>query len=308
MSTLRIEPPRNALISYHYLQKFDVSKLAGLRLIGDSGAFSAKTQGVTIDIAALCDWSLKWNDYLAWTAALDVIGDPIGTHKNWLAMKGRGVNAVPTVHFPAKPQEIDDYAKDGVTFMGLGGQVGGNPKALLRWVVSIMRYARDNHPDMRFHGWGATGALSLKLPYYSVDSTSWASSFMYGRVELRDPRNGKNHKINLDGRSAYDHEVSSLLSTFYGVTPSAVARSHKDNAELIIELSALSASVLQDRMRKAHGVITCPRDLQHTPLGDGPHLHLANGSSQALMHLAKFAREHPPKTPTEKDGMIASTN
>lgn len=311
MTTLRIAPPRNALISYHYLQKFDVSKLAGLNLIGDSGAFSAKTQGATIDVNALCDWSIKWKDYLVWTAALDVIGDPVGTHRNWLLMRGRGVNAVPTIHFPAKPTELDDYAKDGVTFLGLGGQVGGNQKALLRWVVSVMRYARDKYPDMRFHGWGATGALSNLLPYYSVDSTSWASSFMFGRLELRDPRSmDKRFKFKLDGKEAFKPEIANLLSSFYGVSPSVIARSHKDNAEEIIELSALSASVWQDRLRKKHGVITVPPDLKHTPLGDGPHLHLANGRIKALMHLAKFARSGGWTTdaPSEKkDGIIVDT-
>ena len=39
-------------------------------------------------------------------------------------MRSHGVNAMPTVHFPAPPQTIDTYAREGVTFMGLGGQVG----------------------------------------------------------------------------------------------------------------------------------------------------------------------------------------
>ena len=46
-----IPPPRNILVSYHYFRKYDLDKLAGLRIIGDSGAYSAKSQGVELTTA-----------------------------------------------------------------------------------------------------------------------------------------------------------------------------------------------------------------------------------------------------------------
>jgi hypothetical protein len=165
----RIPFPRNGLISYHYWHNRDVSLCSGFTLIADSGAYSAKTQGAEIKLPDLCAWANEWRDHFTWVAALDVIGDPVASRHNWEEMRSRGLNAIPSIHFPAPPSMLDTYAREGVTFIGLGGQVGGLPGSLMRWAVSVMRYARDHWPDMRFHGWGTTSRLSLKLPYFSVD-------------------------------------------------------------------------------------------------------------------------------------------
>jgi len=117
----RIPFPRNALVSYHCWRNRDISALADFTLVADSGAYSADTHGAVITVADLCAWATEWRKHFAWVAALDVIGDPVASHRNWELMRSHGVNAMPTVHFPALPQTIDTYAREGVTFMGLGG-------------------------------------------------------------------------------------------------------------------------------------------------------------------------------------------
>lgn len=275
--------PHNGLVSYHYSSKMDLSLYGQWSLIGDSGAFSALTQGVTIDIDALSDWAVKWQEagQLCWAAALDVIGDHNATHRNWLRMKGRGVKCVPTIHFPSPPKMIDDYAKDGVRFLGLGGQVGGNQASLMRWVVSVMRYARDTYPDMRFHGWGATSKGSLQLPYYSVDSTSWYEGVMWGSTSLQDPRDpAKIHRLDHDGKDAFRPEMATLLSTYYGVDPASVADSRGSNWH-VVELMARSASLREIQLKQRHGVITRPPD--HPDMEDGPRLHLVMPSDTSVV-------------------------
>jgi hypothetical protein len=226
MNAPRIPFPRNGLISYHYFRNRDVSMCDGFTLIADSGAYSAKTQGAEIKLPDLCAWANNWREHFAWVAALDVIGDPVASRRNWEEMRRRGVNAVPTIHFPEPPCAIDAYAREGVTFIGLGGQVGGLQKSMLRWAVSVIRYARDRWPAMKFHGWGTTSRLSLKLPYFSVDSTYWLQGAMWGKTILHDPRNPLvNQRIRYDGRDVYRPEVASLLSTYYGTDPASVARS-----------------------------------------------------------------------------------
>ena len=275
--------PHNGLVSYHYSSKMDLSLYGQWSLIGDSGAFSALTQGVDIDIDALSDWAVKWQaaGQLCWAAALDVIGDHKATHRNWLRMKGRGVKCVPTIHFPSPPRMIDDYAKDGVRFLGLGGQVGGNQASLMRWVVSVMRYARDTYPDMRFHGWGATSKGSLQLPYYSVDSTSWYEGVMWGSTSLQDPRDpAKIHRLDHDGKDAFRPEMANLLSTYYGVDPASVADSRGSNWN-VVELMARSASLREIQLQQRHGVISAPPD--HPGLEDGPRLHLVMPSDTSVV-------------------------
>jgi len=305
-----IPAPRNALVSYHYYAKDDLEKYANLRLIGDSGAFSALSQGATIPLDDLCAWAIRWKHRLAWMASLDVIGDPVGTRRNWQIMVDRyGIQAVPTIHFPHGGREMEHYIDQGVDFFGLGGLVGtGYDKAkTFRWLVSIFRYAQQRHPHVRFHGWGVTSQTLLRLPFFSVDSSAWGSGYRYGIVRIRDPRTNKNVTVAMDGKDAYTSAKAHLLARHYGVAPSQISRSHGGNAELIVRMSALSASVQEQHFRSAHGLITSPTWGINTTYAaprvhlvgesnegatspvDGPHLHLVDGSKSALERLNTLA-------------------
>ena len=274
-----IPAPRNILVSYHYFKGFDLNKFAGLRVIGDSGAFSAKHQGAEITTPQLAAWAQRWRHRLCWVAALDVIGNPVATQRNWHEMVDtHGVPAVPTVHFGGKPELLDYYVQRGVDFIGLGGMVGRPIPAQMRWLVSMFRYARDHHPDLRFHGWGVTSADALKLPFYSVDSSGWGGGYRYGRLSLRDPASAKVHSLELNGRTTYAPEVARLLSRHYGVAPSEVATSGPHNRLLMVRLSALSASVQEQQFRRMHrrNPVPAPHWGQLDGANaSGPHAHLA---------------------------------
>lgn len=61
--------PIDFLVSYHYFQRdTDMSTRAQphLRLIADSGAFSAFTQGARIDIDAYAAWIKRWQGHLSY--------------------------------------------------------------------------------------------------------------------------------------------------------------------------------------------------------------------------------------------------
>lgn len=291
----QIPYPVNALVSFHYFEDYDLDRLPNLRLIGDSGAFSAKSQGAEITPAGLAEWGRKWSHRLAWVAALDVIGDPDRTYRNWYEMVNRqGVKAVPTIHFGTDPTELDRYADEGVDFVGLGGLVGVPTKRQMRWLIQVFRYARDNHPEMRFHGWGCTSVPHYDLPFYSIDSSSWTGAVRYGTMVLADPRTGKNVTYKLDGRDAYQPHVARLLTDYYGISPRDASYSSAENRLTIVRLASLAMSVRERRFRKRHGAVSAPKWI-----GDGrtgPHLHLAeaglrnigwlNGNAGPHIHIA----------------------
>jgi hypothetical protein len=284
--------PRNGLISYHYYKKFDISLFGRFNLIADSGAYSAKTNDAVIELKDLCAWYRQWSSQLSWCATLDVIGDQTGTQRNWEKMRDMGVDSVPTVHFPEPPASVDYYASRGVTFLGLGGQVGKMRDSVMRWAISVMRYSRDRWPDVRFHGWGATGRASLLLPYFSVDSSSWYQGVLWGGATIFDPRDpGQVYKLTHDGRSIYaDTELCHVLSTFYGVKPSDVAcsRGSMDSKWPVIATLARSARVWESHMRTRHGAIEAPKELAgHLP---GPHLHIVMPSRDEPT-VIRMARE-----------------
>lgn len=272
-----IPPPRNILVSYHYFKTYDLDRFAGLRVIGDSGAFSAHHQGAEITTDQLVAWAMKWRHRLCWVAALDVIGNSVATRHNWKEMVRAGIPGVPTVHFGCEPNLLDYYAGEGVDFVGLGGMVGRPPNAQMRWLVSMFKYARTNHPEMRFHGWGLTHSKALQLPFFSVDSSGWGGAYRYGRLTLRDPDTFKAHNIDLNGRGTYTPAIAKLLRDQYGVNPSEVATSGPHNRLLMVKLSALSASVQEQQFRHLHRKNPVPVPTWGRLAGQekGPHVQLA---------------------------------
>jgi hypothetical protein len=274
--------PINTLVSYHYWKKRDLSILKnnGLNVIGDSGAFSAMTQGTVISVTELGEWGVKWKDDLAWCASLDVIGNQKQTYKNYKQLRTDfDLEVIPTVHYGANPNAIDKYVADGVDYIGLGGMVAykSEPSKLLRWCLSMFKYAQDTHPQVRFHGWGITHKdLLLTLPWYSVDSTGWAYSFMLGRHTLWIPPLGKFIRFATDGKEAFKY--GDLIRRYYNVEPAVIARSTKENYYETVRVSARSYQLLEDHLRKRYHV-TAPNYGLKPNAPVGVNIHLANGSN-----------------------------
>jgi hypothetical protein len=299
-----IPPSRNVLISFFYYAKYDLDKLAGARIACDSGAISVRRLGKVIETKHIVTWAKVWHHRMAWMASLDVLGDPETSRRNWNEMVDSGVPGVPTLHLREHPSEMDYYAERGVDFMGLGGTalIDASPtkEDKLKWLVACFKYARENHPQMRFHGWGLSNNYLLRLPFYSVDSSGWGASYRYGRLILRDPmKQGKVHTLTLNGRDAYSPEVATLLRDQYGVNPSDVSTTGPHNRLLMVQMSALSASVLEQQVQWNHrkNRVTPPTwgrlggwDLPDFPNQQGPLIHLVDGHPQHIETVAQLAR------------------
>lgn len=279
--------PVNALVSFHYYKDLDISELArgGLRMIGDSGAFSAFNTGSPVDIGEFAEWTKRWRGSLTWVASLDVIYDADRTWRNFRTLRDRyGLDVVPTIHYGADPHALDRYAAEGVDMIGLGGMVGrkSQPKHLLRWCLSVFRYQRDHYPGMRFHGWGVTHpALVHTLPWYSVDSSGTSAAYRYGRLTLYDPTTHKMVEIRMDGQSAFHH--ATFLRKHYGVRPAEIASSSATTRPAIIRTAVRSNQILEAELRRKFRVspptygVSSPRS--------GPSVHLvlaANGARSGV--------------------------
>lgn len=278
--TVDLRYPLSALVSYHYFRDpaiLHTLARGGLRLIGDSGAFSAHSLGATITLDEYAAWCQATMDATTWHAGLDVIGDAAGTWDNWVNLRTLGVESVPTIHYGTDPTVLDRYADEGIDFLGLGGMVPlkSEPQRLLRWCLQVMRYARDNHPTMRFHGWGVTHPdLLMNLPWWSVDSSGFGASYRFGRMSLWDPAANKIVGVNLNGRDA--HKAGRLIREHYQTTPDAIEHSTAENRGLVIRVSCRSLQFMEDYMRKRHQV-TPPTHGIRNPPALGPSLHYAEG-------------------------------
>jgi hypothetical protein len=252
----------------------------GLRLIGDSGAFSADSQNATIDRDAFYEWAVRWQHDLYWIASLDVIGDLKQSWANWRAAPP-GLRLVPTVHYGAPVESIDRYVEAGADLIGLGGMVPFKSESprLLRWCLAMMRYARDNHPHVRFHGWGVTHPqLMMNLPWWSVDSSGYSASFRYGRMTLFDPEAKCRVGVVLDGKDMARHR--DLLRRHYGVDWRDVATSTAANRRAIVRVSLRTYQLMEHYLQNRHRV-TAPRSLSvSAPLVEpaGPLVHSVLGA------------------------------
>lgn len=281
--------PIDALVSYHYSRKAktmmpSLTSDSTFRLIADSGAFSAFTQGATIDLGEYAEWLHEWRHTLAWAASLDVFGDPVASFANWKRLRDvHGLVTVPTVHIGTDLTWLDAYAGEGVDFVGLGGMVGRPAKAQLRFVVHAVRHARDHHPAMRFHTWGTTTIPILsQVPVYSCDSSGLiGQAFRFAKLQLWHPRERRTVEIALDGRTPYRHQR--LLLDHYGVHPSQILTSHLGTRSLLMTLGLRSVQTRATTFRALHQVAP-PASLWQA--GEpGPRLHIADTDHSNLVRI-----------------------
>lgn len=298
--------PLDALVSFHYYRTDKAMQplvaTGRLRMIGDSGAYSALTQGTPINMADYVPWVRQWDPYLCWTAALDVIGDPVATLHNWRQLRDRHqLVTVPTLHVGTDPRWMEPYAREGCDFLGLGGMVGRAVQSL-PWVVRVFRYARDHHPQMRFHLWGITHRQFLdNLPAYSADSSGFGASYRFARLSLFDPRTGRHLLVDMRNTNGV-YGVGPLLRQVYGMDPTLVRRPTRANRHLLIQLAAQSNQLYADWLQRRHGVSPPSWALHHpahltAPEPTGPCIHAVTSGSGGHVDDLGRAVGNPPAGP-----------
>jgi len=160
-----------------------------LPLFLDSGAFSAMTRGVPLDISEYIDFCLAHHHKFDAIASLDVIGDHEATYRNHCTMIEAGVDSVPTFHVN-EPWSALVRLLTGSDYIALG--VAGMQQrrtGLARWLVKCFQMRQEIRPDCRVHGFALTLSDIMRLfPWESADSTTWLSGRRFGTVVVS---NGK---------------------------------------------------------------------------------------------------------------------
>lgn len=151
----------------------------------DSGAFSAFTQGVDIDINQYTEHCIKHDKDYAYMAALDVIGNAESSYANYTKQKEQGARIFPTFHF-GEPFDFLDTLIEESDMVGLGGvaQLGTGPK-LYEWLDACFEHlcTPDGYPKVKIHGFALTSIDVIKrYPFYCVDSTAWVFAGAMGKL------------------------------------------------------------------------------------------------------------------------------
>jgi hypothetical protein len=215
------------LVSFHYHQKTDLQEIVDcyngpVEVFADSGAFSAATLGATIKLEDYAAWLKQWDHLLTVRATLDVIGDPAATARNTARLEAMGLPVLPVFHAASPFSELEALTKR-YDYMALGGMVphAKDAPAVRRWLVQCFKIARQT--GTVFHGFGQTNLETVRdFPFYSVDSSAWASGMRYGTITLWDKRTNRFVKLQGGDRVAA-RKLAPLLRS-HGADPALVGR------------------------------------------------------------------------------------
>lgn len=186
---------QNHLESYHYIGKGRYAERireTGVRVFLDSGAFSAFSLGVSVDLPAYCEWIRRNQDIIRledgrtlMASVLDGIGDPLQTYRNQLAMEELGVRPLPCFHYGEDERYLEYYLAN-YEYITIGGMVPISTPQLFHWLDRIWnKYLTDGSGRARIkvHGFGLTSVpLMQEYPWYSVDSSSWVQIGAHGNI------------------------------------------------------------------------------------------------------------------------------
>ena len=277
------------LISYWFFKDDDVGAivrnlqaLSGMKkldVFADSGAFTAFTKGVHIDIAEYAAWIRKWEKYLTVYLNLDVIGDQAGTSANQAKLEAMGLHPVPVYTFQRAGCDYSILAEmiERYPYIALGGMVPfmGRPKAIMPHIIKCFKMAGDRTV---YHGLGCTSWHILKaIPFYSVDSSSWCSGGRFRAVSAFDEKKGKWHRANWSRNSnGRNRNYASLRPVFktYGYDLDEVIASGQMQYKALLAIPALSYIYAERYLRKRHGKVLIPR-AEATSESLGLRLYLA---------------------------------
>jgi len=198
------EPP-NVLISLAYNMNEWKTFLVKFRhmigvLFGDSGAWSSAqgTSDISLDkviflfsrYGPLVDLYSNFDSNFSEQGFEDNIS-------NQLKMERAGLFPIPVIHnFFSK--EIEYYIESGkYNWLALGSSQSSN--------FDNIRYAVDKikglNPNIKIHWFGGSKyEWMVRLPIASCDTTSWARSGQFGKINFYNPQKGKSDLIYIGGR------------------------------------------------------------------------------------------------------------
>jgi len=185
---------RYYLESYHYIGRqsyIDRIRKDGIKVFLDSGAFSAFTKGIQVDMQAYCRYIeenidiIEVRDGTVYASVLDHIGSAQGTYENQIAMERLGVKPLPCFHYGEDERYLEWYIAN-YDYITIGGMVPISTPQLRIWLDRIFeKYMIDGsgRPKIKFHAFGLTTlSLMKRYPWYSVDSSSWVQMAATGNL------------------------------------------------------------------------------------------------------------------------------
>lgn len=171
------------------------SRALGLDLFLDSGAFTAFTKKKEIQTSLYADYVKRTRHYWSVCSSLDVIGEgetaARGSYQALQELHRLGADVIPVFHVREPDHWLEKYIADGHPYIAIGGMVPESTPWLMDrldglWGTILTQ--TNGLPKLKVHGFGLTVfSLMFRYPWFSVDSTSWLMTGVYGACVLPTP-------------------------------------------------------------------------------------------------------------------------
>lgn len=214
-----------------------------MKIMLDSGAFSAWRRGVKIDIDQYAEFIKKNGHLFECCVNLDVIkGDNVydvddanekarKSYNNWMYLQRLGVDTLPVFHLGTDEKWLEKYLRK-TDYVAVGGIAKTSQQRRLIGLDRVWRkYLLDaeGRPLTKVHGMGMTSTgLLCKYPWYSADSITPILAAGFGSIFLPVVRDGEFDFLNMTPYNVSDqfrHESTNFTS--YSRTP----KLHRDRWE-----------------------------------------------------------------------------
>lgn len=184
------------LESYHYVKiprLVQRMRADGAKVFLDSGAFTAFTKGVEVNLEDYCKYVVDNQDLIIQDdgqlcfSVLDAIGDAQATYDNQIRMERLGARPLPCYHYGEDPRWLEWYIHN-YPYVTIGGMVPISKQELIPWLdrlwSTILTDGAGN-PKCKIHAFGITTMdIFHRYPWYSVDSATWVNSAGFGMIQI----------------------------------------------------------------------------------------------------------------------------
>jgi hypothetical protein len=179
-----------------------------IRLMLDSGAFSAWTQNEQIDLNEYITYIKEHQHQLECYVNLDVIPGRPGVERsqheielaaqegfdNYKKMRKAGLDPIPVYHQGESKKWLERYRKEGCTYIGISPSADASANTIVPWLDEIFTdlTTRDGVPLIKTHGFGvASFAMMKRYPWFTCDSTFWVITPSFGNIFVPQYKNGE---------------------------------------------------------------------------------------------------------------------
>jgi len=168
-------------------------------IILDSGAFSAWSRGAAIDIDAYIAFIFANAEWIDYYINLDVIPGAFGvvptpqqveasaeqSWENFLYMERHGLHPMPVFHMGERFAWLQRFVDHGCDYIGISPANDRTTKQKRLWLDRVFTLLGDEEgrPRVKTHALGVTAVpLLIRYPWFSADSSAWATSSGRGNV------------------------------------------------------------------------------------------------------------------------------